>query len=77
MDCRSDVGHVELQVAEVPPRVQGAVCMRNTVTALLVVSRGAYRRAMQMQQEISIRNAVDSCCRCACIRQRNGERGDQ
>ncbi|GFR46325.1 hypothetical protein Agub_g7892, partial [Astrephomene gubernaculifera] len=53
---------------ELPGRAIAAVTPRHRLVALVFVSREVYRRAMAMQSEISIRRAVDSCCRLPFLR---------
>ncbi|KAG1673781.1 hypothetical protein FOA52_002350, partial [Chlamydomonas sp. UWO 241] len=55
-------------VGDVPHRTLGAFSTANIVSALLVVGRAAYRRAMEMQTEISELQSVDACCRLPFLR---------
>ncbi|GLI67818.1 hypothetical protein VaNZ11_012099, partial [Volvox africanus] len=56
-------GHLDL-----PGRAVAAVVPKESLVALVFVSREVYHRAMAMQSEISVRRAVDSCCRLPFLR---------
>ena len=68
LDCGADAGPVHAFVKQLPPKLQGAVSVPNTVTALVVVSSADFKQAMAMQQNLAVRDAVDTCCRLPFLR---------
>ncbi|EFJ40219.1 hypothetical protein VOLCADRAFT_108266 [Volvox carteri f. nagariensis] len=53
---------------DAPGRAVAAVVPKDSLVAVVFVSREVYHRAMAMQSEISVRRAVDCCCRLPFLR---------
>ena len=68
LDCGTDAGPVTAFVKQLPSKLQGASTMANSVVAVLVVSSAVFKQAMAMQQDIAVRDAVDTCCRLPFLR---------
>ncbi len=69
LDCRAETGFSEgAAAADPPPRALAAITLPNTLTALLVVSKAVFQRAVRSVAETLVQQTVASCCRLPFLR---------